>query len=83
LTGQAKYIRILKDLLLLIAVIASAGFGKKGHVTADIGIIFTIVTRLEVSALNAGGESLDPDAFIVMQSIKDTRGGMIKKRPLK
>ena len=28
-------------------------------------------------------EKIDPNAFIVMQSIKDTRGGMVKKRPLK
>ena len=24
----------------------------------------------------------DPNAFIVMNSVKDTKGGMIKKRPL-
>jgi uncharacterized membrane-anchored protein YitT (DUF2179 family) len=61
----------------------SHGFGKKGHVTTDMDIIFTVVTRLEISGLKAGVESLDPEAFMVMQSIKDTRGGMIKKRPLK
>ncbi len=27
-------------------------------------------------------EKIDPDAFVVMNSIKDTKGGMIKKRPL-
>jgi len=26
---------------------------------------------------------IDKDAFIIMQSIKDAKGGMIKKRPLK
>ena len=25
---------------------------------------------------------VDADAFVVMHSVKDTRGGMIKKRPL-
>jgi uncharacterized membrane-anchored protein YitT (DUF2179 family) len=28
-------------------------------------------------------EKIDRQAFIVMQSIKDTRGGMVKKLPLK
>jgi uncharacterized membrane-anchored protein YitT (DUF2179 family) len=28
-------------------------------------------------------ERIDPNAFMVMQSIKDTHGGMVKKRPLK
>jgi uncharacterized membrane-anchored protein YitT (DUF2179 family) len=28
-------------------------------------------------------ERIDPNAFITMHSVKDTRGGMVKKRPLK
>ncbi|MBP9104053.1 MAG: DUF2179 domain-containing protein [Chitinophagaceae bacterium] len=28
-------------------------------------------------------EKIDPDAFVVMSSVKDTKGGMIKKRPHK
>jgi hypothetical protein len=28
-------------------------------------------------------EKIEPGAFVVMNSVKDTRGGMIKKRPLK
>ena len=59
------------------------GFGKRGYVDADIEIIFTIVTRLEISRLKTEIEVIDPYAFVVMQSIKDTKGGMIKKRPLK
>jgi hypothetical protein len=46
-------------------------------------ILFTVVTRLEISRLTNEVEKIDPLAFIVMQSIKDTRGGMVKKRPLK
>jgi len=58
------------------------GFGKRGHVS-DMNILFTVITRLEISRLRAEVESIDPHAFIVMQSLKDTKGGMIKKRPLK
>jgi uncharacterized membrane-anchored protein YitT (DUF2179 family) len=59
------------------------GYGKKGHSTHDMRIVFTVVTRLEVAKLYAEIEKIDPNAFVVMNSIKDTKGGMIKKRPLK
>lgn len=58
------------------------GFGKGGYRKHDINIIFTVITRLEISSLQAEIEKIDPNAFVVMSSIKDTRGGMIKKRPL-
>lgn len=58
------------------------GFGKKGE-AKEIDIVYTVITRLELSKLNVEIEKIDPDAFIVMSSIKDTKGGMIKKRPLK
>ena len=59
------------------------GFGKKGSKSKDIDILYTIVTRLEISRLKTEIDKLDPDAFVIMSSIKDTKGGMIKKRPLK
>jgi uncharacterized membrane-anchored protein YitT (DUF2179 family) len=59
------------------------GFGKTGETYHSTEIIFTVITRLEISRLNAEIEKIDPHAFVVMQSIKDTRGGMVKKRPLK
>ena len=58
------------------------GFGKGGIRRDDVNIIFTVITRLEISSLQAEIEKIDPNAFVVMGSIKDTRGGMIKKRPL-
>lgn len=58
------------------------GFGKTGE-SKDTEILYTVVTRLELNKLNTEIEKIDPNAFIVMSSIKDTKGGMIKKRPLK
>jgi uncharacterized membrane-anchored protein YitT (DUF2179 family) len=58
------------------------GFGKRGESLTVTDIIFTVVTRLEISRLTHEIEKIDPNAFIVMQSINDTRGGMVKKRPL-
>lgn len=62
---------------------SAGGYGKRGYVQEEQEIIFTVVTRLEVSRLKHEIEIIDPNAFVVMHSIKDTRGGMIKKRPLK
>lgn len=58
------------------------GFGKRGYQDSEVKILFTVVTRLEISRLNLEIENIDPQAFVVMSSIKDTKGGMIKKRPL-
>lgn len=58
------------------------GYGKRGE-TKNTEIIFTVVTRLEISRLKQEVERIDPNAFIVMQSVNDTVGGMVKKRPLK
>jgi len=57
------------------------GYGKSGE-TYDIDIVYTVITRLEVSRLNAAIERIDPHAFVVRSTVKDTKGGMIKKRRL-
>lgn len=59
------------------------GYGKIGHALKHIDIIYTAITRLEIAKLRKEVDLIDPDAFIIMNSIKDTKGGMIKKRPLK
>ena len=56
------------------------GFGKSGE--KEIDIVYTVITRLELNKLNTEIEKIDPNAFIVMNSVKDTKGGMIKKRAL-
>jgi len=59
------------------------GFGKSGASDQHVDIIFTVITRLEINRLTTEVEKIDPRAFIFMTSIKDTKGGMVKKRPLK
>jgi uncharacterized membrane-anchored protein YitT (DUF2179 family) len=58
------------------------GFGKRGHVDGDRKIVFSVVTRLEVQQLVVEVEKIDANAFIIQHTINDTKGGMIKKRPL-
>jgi uncharacterized membrane-anchored protein YitT (DUF2179 family) len=62
---------------------SSGGYGKRGYVQQDNDVIFTVITRLEISRLRSEIELIDPQAFVVMHSIRDTKGGMIKKRPMK
>lgn len=58
------------------------GYGKKGLVTEERKIIFSVVTRLEVQKLIVEIEKIDPEAFVIQHTINDTKGGMIKKRSL-
>lgn len=57
------------------------GFGKNGE-TKNVEIVFTVITRLELNKFNTELTKIDPHAFVVMSSVKDTKGGMVKKRPL-
>ena len=58
------------------------GYGTKGHDLKKVDILYTVITRLEISSLRTQIDKIDSEAFIIMNSVKDTKGGMIKKRPL-
>jgi uncharacterized membrane-anchored protein YitT (DUF2179 family) len=57
------------------------GYGNHGE-RNDIDINYTVITRLELNKLNTEILKIDPNAFVVMHTVKDTKGGMIKKRSL-
>ncbi len=60
--------------------------GKRGYgplsETLNVDIVYSVVTRLELNKLTTEIEKIEPTAFVVMNSVKDIKGGMIKKRPL-
>jgi uncharacterized membrane-anchored protein YitT (DUF2179 family) len=58
------------------------GYGKTGK-SYDKDIIYTVVTRLELAKLHTEIDKIDKKAFIIMGLVKDLKGGMIKKKPLK
>ncbi len=60
---------------------ARGGFAKNGA-HREYEVIFTVISRLEIRKLNIEISKIDPKAFVVMNKINDTRGGMIKKRIL-
>ena len=59
------------------------GYGKRGDILKQIDIIYIVITRLEIARLRTEIDKIDPEAFIIMNSVKDTKGGMIKKRLFK
>ncbi len=60
--------------------------GERGYlpgsfaVKTDCEIIVTIVTRLEVHQIQSNIMSIDPKAFIYVQSINDAAGGILKAK---
>lgn len=59
------------------------GFGKRGENLNKTNIIYSVITRLEIAKFKREIELIDPAAFIVMNSVRDLKGGMIKKRQFK
>jgi uncharacterized membrane-anchored protein YitT (DUF2179 family) len=57
------------------------GIGKASELM-DVDIVYTVITRLELNKLNTEILKIDPFAFVVMSNVKDTHGGMIKKRSI-
>lgn len=55
------------------------GYGKRGE-TQHQEILYTVITRLEISRLQHAIEKIDPHAFVVMGNVRGIRGGAIKKR---
>ncbi|HBC79327.1 MAG TPA: hypothetical protein DEO60_04420 [Bacteroidales bacterium] len=49
---------------------------------ADMEIIFTIVTKLEIGKVKKLVNEVDENAFIYCSPISNTKGGVLKKRPL-
>jgi len=59
------------------------GFSKEGEIPEPIEMLYTVMTRLELSGLKKEVQKIDPNVFMTMVSINDIKGGMIKKRTIK
>lgn len=59
-----------------------SGFGNREDLK-ETEILYSVITRLEIGRMQNEIKSIDPSAFIVMNSVKDLKGGMIKKRKFK
>ncbi|NHM06992.1 YitT family protein [Flavobacterium sp. CYK-4] len=59
-----------------------SGYGKNGE-SGNVEIVYTVVTRLELNRLKSEIEKVDENAFVIIASVRDTKGGMVPKRGLK
>jgi len=57
----------------------SGGYNASGA-SKTYQVIYTIVTRLEMSRLRKELDEIDPNAFMVTTGVKDIKGGMIKRK---
>ena len=62
---------------------AENGFTKNGEARRPTDVVYTVITRLEMSKLKSEVNKIDNQAFMIMTSVKDAKGGMIKKKPIK
>lgn len=80
---EAIRVMIIEKLRRACTIYAGkGGYGKRGD-SYDKDIIFTVITRLEMARLETEIDKIDKKAFIIMGMVKDLRGGMIKKKPMK
>ncbi|WP_142785466.1 YitT family protein [Changchengzhania lutea] len=85
ISNKHEDIRIMLTEKLRRACTIYAGKGGFGlhRRSYDKDIIYTIVTRLELAKLQTEIDKIDRNAFVVMSVVKDLKGGMIKRKPMK
>ena len=84
ISGQSEEIKslIVNELRKGISVYK----GERGflpgsfEIKANCDIILTVVTRLEVLRIKEAVLAIDPTAFMFVQSIKEVKGGIIKRK---
>lgn len=55
--------------------------GEGGYVEKkDISILYTVLTKLEMSKLQSMINHIDSDAFVIQQQIADLKGGVVKQQ---
>ncbi len=58
------------------------GYGKHGSHQDIDSVLYTVVTRLEISRLRTMVNEVDPKAFIIQHSVDDVAGGKVKSLPM-
>ena len=55
------------------------GFGKRGENLNTTDVIYSVITRLEMTKLQAEIQNIDANAFIVMNKVMDLQGGHLPR----
>ncbi len=56
------------------------GYRKSGEVEKEVDVLFTVATNIEITKLKHEIEKIDSKAFLVMNTVNDTKGGTLKRR---
>ncbi|MBV6340049.1 YitT family protein [Candidatus Magnetobacterium casense] len=57
-------------------------YGKGGYSSQEKAILYSIVSRLEVSKLKTIVNEIDNNAFIVLSDVREVMGGTVHKKPI-
>lgn len=77
---EAIRLAILEDINTGVTIYNGSGGHREGGKEYEVDILYTVITRLEIRRLTLLITEIDPKAFIIMSSINDVQGGMVKKR---
>ena len=58
------------------------GYRQDEQDSREIDVLFTVVTNLEITRLKNEIQRIDSKAFLVMNTVNDTKGGTLKRRRL-
>jgi uncharacterized membrane-anchored protein YitT (DUF2179 family) len=59
---------------------AKGGYRREGAPEKEMEVLFTVMTNLEITRLKTEVERIDPNAFLVMSTVNETKGGTLKRR---
>ncbi|PJE81258.1 hypothetical protein COU58_03435 [Candidatus Pacearchaeota archaeon CG10_big_fil_rev_8_21_14_0_10_32_42] len=85
ISEKSKEIRkiLTRDLKKGVTVYkGEGGYSEEDSRSLGLDILYTIITRMEVSRVKGEIKSIDPSALIIEQSLNDVSGGRVKKRAL-
>jgi len=55
------------------------GYGKRGENLNKTDVIYSVITRLEITRLQTEIQKIDANAFLVMNKVMDLQGGHLPK----
>lgn len=77
---SAKHESIRQAVLSELGRGVTTFLGKGGYTATGTEVLFCVVTRLEITRLEAVVKALDPAAFIVVLPVHEATGGVVKRR---
>ena len=61
---------------------ARGGYRRDGGSEQEMDVLFTVMTNLEITRLKTEIDRIDSKAFLVFNTVNDTKGGTLKRRRL-